>query len=258
MGAGKRGALSFTQGFEALRQLRHSALQHPGHGTPLPDPGQVPPPAPGQHRPLCPVRRADLRPRHRRSRSSRPPPHPLTISSGSSALNTRTTSPTAPSTSNFALVGLTATSPAGTSGLTPAQARANGRRCLTSHGFSRSPSATGYGAYRRLLPKLAEECAVLPARPPATLFDSLISWPLEGRRHGMVDQSGNDFLCSEEVAAYQRDGYLLRPNYVSVSVISELMDEASRIQSTSGPQRIFERGGRTVRSVYGRVFWMKL
>jgi integrase len=40
--------------------------------------GQVPPPAPGQPRPLCPARRTDLRPRHRRGRSSRPPPHPLT------------------------------------------------------------------------------------------------------------------------------------------------------------------------------------
>ena len=41
-------------------------------------PGQVPPPAPGQPRPLRPPRRADLRPRHRRSRPGRPPPRALT------------------------------------------------------------------------------------------------------------------------------------------------------------------------------------
>jgi integrase len=66
-----------------LHQLRHSALQHPGRRRPHRSraPGQVPPPAPGQPRPLCPARRADLRPRHRRSRSSHPPPHTLTISS---------------------------------------------------------------------------------------------------------------------------------------------------------------------------------
>lgn len=76
-----------------LHQLRHSALQHlAADGRTAP--GQVPPPAPGQPWPLCPAWRADLRPRHRRSRSSRPPPHPLTSSALSA--NTRTDRPGTP------------------------------------------------------------------------------------------------------------------------------------------------------------------
>jgi hypothetical protein len=44
--------------------------------------GQVPPPEPVQPRPLPPPRRGDLRPHHRRTRSRRPPAHPLTAPGG--------------------------------------------------------------------------------------------------------------------------------------------------------------------------------
>jgi len=63
----------------------HKSLGPPAPGRRRPHrsraSSQVPSPAPGQPRSLCPARRTDLRPRHRRSRPSRPPPHPLTSSS---------------------------------------------------------------------------------------------------------------------------------------------------------------------------------
>ena len=77
--AGEQGARPAQEGLDPAPA---APLGPPAPGRRRPHraraPGQVPPPAPGQPRPLRPARRADLRPRHRRSRPRRPPPHPLT------------------------------------------------------------------------------------------------------------------------------------------------------------------------------------
>ncbi|GHJ06938.1 ectoine hydroxylase [Micromonospora humidisoli] len=59
-------------------------------------------------------------------------------------------------------------------------------------------------------------------------------------------------LTAEMVADYHRDGFLLLPaHHLPADLLAELVEATPRILAQEGPQRVLERDGVTVRSVYG-------
>lgn len=59
-------------------------------------------------------------------------------------------------------------------------------------------------------------------------------------------------LSADQVYAYERDGLLvLRPDELPAGYLRQCGAQVPAILSTDGPQRVLERDGRTVRSVYG-------
>ncbi|MDG4792823.1 phytanoyl-CoA dioxygenase family protein [Micromonospora sp. WMMD1082] len=59
-------------------------------------------------------------------------------------------------------------------------------------------------------------------------------------------------LTAGMVADYHRNGFLLLPgDHLPADLLAELVEAAPRILAQEGPQRVLERDGVTVRSVYG-------
>jgi ectoine hydroxylase len=67
----------------------------------------------------------------------------------------------------------------------------------------------------------------------------------------MTDQPVDSVISAEQLQAYHRDGFLLLPDHLPAALLQRLTDELSGLRDREAPQRIVERDGRTIRSVYG-------
>jgi ectoine hydroxylase len=59
------------------------------------------------------------------------------------------------------------------------------------------------------------------------------------------------YLTREQVAHYNEKGFLLLPDYFSAHEVARLKAELPAVFAGRGPERVMERGGQAVRSVYG-------
>jgi L-proline 4-hydroxylase len=67
----------------------------------------------------------------------------------------------------------------------------------------------------------------------------------------MADAPVNSVISAENLQAYERDGSLLLPGHLAADLLRRVTDALADLRDRDVPQRIVERDGRTVRSVYG-------
>jgi ectoine hydroxylase len=68
----------------------------------------------------------------------------------------------------------------------------------------------------------------------------------------LLPATGSPPLDDEMAAAYDRDGFLvLPPDFLPAGVLERIQAAAPEMLAQEGPERVLERDGKTVRSVYG-------
>ena len=58
-------------------------------------------------------------------------------------------------------------------------------------------------------------------------------------------------ITNDNLSAYERDGYLFFPGYLSAKEVDVLVAELPGVFADDSPRRVMEKNGRSVRSVYG-------